>query len=510
MTTSGLGKNRNWKLLWLGQAISVVGTYVFDITIVLWITTRLAKGQPWAPAAVGGVLIAAAVPTMLLGPVSGVFVDRWDHRKTMMISDACRAVLILALLPLAWPSVANPLAPWLRVALIYLVVVGINCFAQFFNPARFAILGAVVDKADIATASGRQMATGSLAAIIGPPLAAPVLFVFGVQWALVINAVSFAVSYATIRAMRIPRAASSPSASATLSPKPTSESSPDPAAQFPPDPAAQPSLQLPPDPATQFTPEPVGQPSPQAVGQPPPPPPSQPPPQPERLPFRDDFKAGLQFFATSRVLVALTIGVVIATLGAGALNALNVFFVTHNLHTAAKWYGTLQGAEGVGGVLGALATGWIVGRLGSSRAVWVGIIVSGVLVIGYARSSALVVAIVFMALTGLAVTIVNTALTPLLLSVTPQEMIGRVTAVINPIQYAASILSMAVAGFLASSVMRNFHVVIAGVTFGTYDTIFTFVGLLFVAGGACLIRPLREPRQGTDRPAETGQLTSAS
>jgi hypothetical protein len=51
-------------------------------------------------------------------------------------------------------------------------------------------------------------------------------------------------------------------------------------------------------------------------------------------------KAGFRFFAGNRVLVALTIGVIIAALGTGALNSLNVFFVPHNLHVTAKWLGT--------------------------------------------------------------------------------------------------------------------------------------------------------------------------
>jgi MFS family permease len=66
-------------LLWLGQSVSYLGDFVFDTTIVLWISTVIARSQSWAPAAVGGVLIAAAVPTLLLGPVAGVFVDRWNR-----------------------------------------------------------------------------------------------------------------------------------------------------------------------------------------------------------------------------------------------------------------------------------------------------------------------------------------------------------------------------------------------------------------------------------------------
>src|SRR5437867_6122718 len=94
--------NRQYAKLWFAGAISWVGDYVFDTTVLLWIATVLGRGKPWAPAAAAGVLIAALVPTVLVSPFAGVFVDRWDARRTMLGADAIRAVLVgaLALLPL--------------------------------------------------------------------------------------------------------------------------------------------------------------------------------------------------------------------------------------------------------------------------------------------------------------------------------------------------------------------------------------------------------------------------
>jgi len=57
--------------------------------------------------------------------------------------------------------------------------------------------------------------------------------------------------------------------------------------------------------------------------------------------------------------LTLTLGVIVATLGAGAINALNVFFVPHNLHVAASWLGTLTAGEGAGAIAGALVAGWL-------------------------------------------------------------------------------------------------------------------------------------------------------
>ena len=94
---------------------------------------------------------------------------------------------------------------------------------------------------------------------------------------------------------------------------------------------------------------------------------------------------------------------------------------------------------------------------------------------------------------GLVVGAINAAISPLLLEATPQEMLGRVIAVINPLTQVASITALAASGILASTVLRNMHLVAAGMTFGPYDTIFGISGLFFIAGGIAAIRPLRTP-----------------
>src|ERR1039457_2642611 len=169
-----LRANRNWRRLWLGQAVSLIGDYVFWTTMLLFVATVIAKGKPWAPAAASGVLIAEAVPVLVIGPVAGVFVDRWDRRRIMLTADACRLGLIAALLIL--PAMGNRVTPAAELAMVYVVVAAESTFAQFFNPSRLALLGLVVAADDLPSASGRLQATSSFAGVIGPPLAAPLLF----------------------------------------------------------------------------------------------------------------------------------------------------------------------------------------------------------------------------------------------------------------------------------------------------------------------------------------------
>jgi sugar phosphate permease len=118
-------------------------------------------------------------------------------------------------------------------------------------------------------------------------------------------------------------------------------------------------------------------------------------------------------------------------------------------------------------------------------------VVAGILVVVYSRMSVLIAAIAVLVLIGMVVGTLNGAIQPLILGAVPQEMLGRVVAVFNPLQQVATVTSTAVAGVLASTALHNLHAHFAGMTFGPYDTLFTFAGLLLIAGGLASIPLLR-------------------
>jgi MFS family permease len=429
-TAPALRNNKNWRLLWLGQAVSLTGDMVFYVTVLLWIATVIAKGRTWAPAAASGALLATAVPVLIVGPVAGVWVDRWDRRRTMLTADAARMLLIASLLIL--PALGHRVPLGAQLAIVYTVLAAASCFAEFFGPSRLAILGAIVPPEDQPKASGQLTAAFSLAQIIGPPIAAPLLFVFGVQWALIFNAASFAVSFICVRAIAVPA-------------------------------------------------ETVDAPQPRAR-------------------FVEDFRAGIRFFVGNKILMTLGMGIVIAMLGNGAVNALAVFFVRSNLHVAASLLGIVIGGVGVGAIAGALAVGMLAKRIQPPQIFWLALLTCGVALIAFARTTALPAAIVTAVILGLGVGALNAALSPVLLSVTPSRLLGRVSAVLSPLQQLASIVSMALAGVFASTILRGFHQVIGGLTFGPYDTVLTVGGLLFVIAGLASIAPMRAA--STRSPAE--------
>jgi hypothetical protein len=126
-----------------------------------------------------------------------------------------------------------------------------------------------------------------------------------------------------------------------------------------------------------------------------------------------------------------------------------------------------------------VAAAWIVPRLGSARAFWLGTLVTGILILLYARQTTLVGAVALLFIIGLPSAWLNVAIGPLILQAAPREFIGRVAAVLTPATSLAALLSTAFVGYLASTLLHGFQAMLAGMAFGPYDT-------LYLVGGAII------------------------
>jgi MFS family permease len=210
-----------------------------------------------------------------------------------------------------------------------------------------------------------------------------------------------------------------------------------------------------------------------------------------------DFRAGLRFAAGSRSIRALAAGAVVTAAGMGAVNALAVFFVRVNLHAPASWLGIVAAAIGAGMIAGALLAGRAAAAAGPVRVYWLSLLGCGLSLLAFSRTRTVPLAIGAAVPLGLSLAMLASMFTPLLLKLTPQAMIGRVSAVITSVQVLAGIAGIAGAGLAAGTVMPRFHAEIAGVTLGPYDTIYLIAGLLLCTAApasARLLRPARTPR----------------
>ena len=421
--------NRNFALLWTGQSISFIGDALLDFTFALWIAFDLGRGQSWAPLAVSGVLAASSVGTLVIGPISGVFVDRWDKRRTMMAVILAQAVLTAALLlfadltPLPFFPGGHPSLTMKLVAL-YVVIFLVYGLAQFARAARTALIGDIVAEPDQPQASGLIETMSGLSFIIGFGVA-PLLFVpFGIGIALLADALSFMLAFLAILAVHAPPSARSVKRG-------------------------------------------------------------------ERGNVRREFVAGLRFALGNLVTRTLLITLVIVLFGSGAINALFVFFVAQDLHASEQAIGLFPVLLGVGAVLGSLLGGVLAKRIGLVRIFWGSIVLVGIAAIALSRQTALVPGLVCAFLVGIPNGSLNVALMPLVLRVTPKEMVGRVMNVIEPAMTVAQVTSIAIFGTLASTVFASFHADLLGQAFDAYDALILLTGLLCLLAGALAYTSLR-------------------
>jgi MFS family permease len=413
--------NRNFALLWWGQAISSVGDYAWDTALVLWVASFLEAGQSWAPLAVSGVVLAAALPQILVGPVAGVFVDRWDKRRTLVAMAALQAIfaalLVLPALNLSLPLIGRvQLPPIWQLGIIYIDVALLSSFAQFFIPAQFALIKDIVQPDQQDQALETSQAIQGVAIIIGPPIAAALVFGLGIAWALVLNVLSFVVVLLAVIAVQAP-----PSAHSV------------------------------------------------ALG--------------ETSHFSREFFDGLGYVTGHVVLRTILIAEMLTWLGFGALQSLGYFFITGNLHAPASDYGLLGAVFGIGALVGAVLVTVFGQRIGLARLLWIALVTSGLFVIIMSHLTSLYPGLVAAFLFGVSATAIIVTAGPLSLHGTSREFVGRVTAVINPLGRFAALVSVVLAGSLVGTVLHDFHATVLGISFGPVDTVFTVTGLLTVAGG---------------------------
>ena len=158
----------------------MVGDWVLFIALPIY-TYNLTHSS----LATGIMFMAGTLPRILLGSVAGVFVDRWDRQRTMVIADLSRAVLLLLLL-----LVRSSEQIWI----IYLIAFVESMISQFFGPAENALLPQLVDESHLVAANSLNALNNNLARLGGPALGGLLLGSFGFRTVVWIDSFSFLIS----------------------------------------------------------------------------------------------------------------------------------------------------------------------------------------------------------------------------------------------------------------------------------------------------------------------------
>ena len=185
-----LARNRNFSLLWVGQLLSFFGDRIHQVALGVLV---LRFGSD---ADLGFTLAATAVPSLVLGPLAGALVDRWNRRATMIICDLLRAGLVLLV----------PLAITIHIGLVIAIAFTVASVGLLFRPAKTAILPSIVSEQHLMTANSASTLNETLADI-GQPLAAAIVAALAglIAAAFVLDSATYLVSALFIWAMVVPR-----------------------------------------------------------------------------------------------------------------------------------------------------------------------------------------------------------------------------------------------------------------------------------------------------------------
>ncbi len=172
-------RKRDFALLWTAQFISTMGTGLTAIaaSILVYRVTGSALS-------VGLMLMATALPGLLVGLIAGVFVDRFDRKRIMIAADLIRALLI-ALIPFLLSF---------GIVWLYIVVMLSSAVAQFFEPAQASLLPEVASDEELAAANSMMTISNVGALTVGYAGAGLIATFSSIAWAFYLDAASFAIS----------------------------------------------------------------------------------------------------------------------------------------------------------------------------------------------------------------------------------------------------------------------------------------------------------------------------
>ena len=173
-----------FRALWLAQVISLTGDWFNTIASVIIVNRYAASGL-----AVGGLFIARALPPFLLGPVAGVIADRFDRRNVLILSDVLRAAIVLCFL-----LIDSSEDLWL----LYVLTVLQFSVSSFFEPARAALVPALVESDELLEANTLASITWSAMLTLGGAIGGLTASLFGVQVSLIIDSLTFLASAALL------------------------------------------------------------------------------------------------------------------------------------------------------------------------------------------------------------------------------------------------------------------------------------------------------------------------
>jgi MFS family permease len=191
--------SRNYRLFFAGQTVSLIGTWMTRVA-TSWLVYRLTDSA----FLLGFASFAAQIPILFLTPIAGVWVDRWDRHRTLVITQILSMVQSFALAILA---LAHVIQVWEILALA-LMQGAINAVDM---PARQSFVVEMIERReDLGNAIALNSSMVNAARLVGPAVAGMVIAAVGEGYCFLIDGISYIAVIASLLAMRRTRPAAPP------------------------------------------------------------------------------------------------------------------------------------------------------------------------------------------------------------------------------------------------------------------------------------------------------------
>jgi len=181
-------RRRDFALVWTASLISATGDWVLYVGLPIYVYQL--TGSTLATSAM---FVAELAPQIALGSLAGVFVDRWDRKRTMVVTNV---LLTLALVPLAFVRSAD------LVWVVYVVAFTESLLGRFLRPAEGAMLPRLVDKRDLVAANSLSSFAGSASRLIGPTIGGIVAGLYGLGAVAAFDSATFLIAAGLVTLVR--------------------------------------------------------------------------------------------------------------------------------------------------------------------------------------------------------------------------------------------------------------------------------------------------------------------
>ncbi len=183
---------RNYRLFFAGQSVSLVGSWMQRIALP-WLVYETTGSV----ILLGTVSFASQIPIFLLTPLAGVYADRWNKQRALMILQGMAMLQALLLFILARTGT-------LEIWVIILLGTLLGCIHAFDVPVRQAFVPQMIKKKkDLSNAIALNSSIVNIGKLAGPSLAGIIIAVAGVDMCFLINALSYLIVLITLHAMQL-------------------------------------------------------------------------------------------------------------------------------------------------------------------------------------------------------------------------------------------------------------------------------------------------------------------